>query len=125
MRPRIYLPLIFLLVLIIYFVVRLLGFLQIFFEHTGIRITQDEAKAAYLAQTPDTRKQFIPKKIHQVYHDWSGNNTSIPADWDEVRHTCINLNPDWEYTVRDDLFPEMRILPRVWQELNLMLIWCE
>ena len=103
MRPRIYIPLILILVLIVYFVTRLVGFLHIFFEHPGIQITQDEAKAAHLAQTPDLRPQLIPKKIHQVYHDWSGNNTSLPADWDQVRQTCIRLNEDWNYTVSGDL----------------------
>jgi mannosyltransferase OCH1-like enzyme len=49
----------------------------------------------------DARPQHIPKIIHQVYHDW--RNRSMPLDWDEVRQTCISVNPGWEYKVPTDL----------------------
>jgi hypothetical protein len=100
MRLRIYIILLFLLLTIGFVVSRLVAFIQIFFEHAGIAITQDEIKAAYQGES-DPRPQYIPKIIHQVYHDWhNASNPVIPSDWDEVRHTCINLNKDWEYKVR-------------------------
>jgi mannosyltransferase OCH1-like enzyme len=102
MRPRIYIPLLLLVALTIHLLFKLYSFLTIFFisHHTGILITQTQALQAHESQNPDTRTQYIPKKIHQVYHDWSGNNTAIPSDWDEVRKTCQDLNEGWEYTVR-------------------------
>ena len=91
-----------LLVLVIYFIVQLLSFLTIFFpsKHAGTLITQVEVKAAHEARAPDTRPQYIPKIIHQVYHDWSGNDSAVPSDWDEVRQTCKEKNRDWDYKVQ-------------------------
>ncbi|KAJ5198784.1 uncharacterized protein N7498_007901 [Penicillium cinerascens] len=93
MRLRLFYP-IAILFLVAYFFYRLVSFLQIFFEHTGISITQQEIKIAH-ATIPDSRPQYIPKIIHNVFHDWK--NQSMPADWKKNRQNCIDLNPDWEH----------------------------
>jgi mannosyltransferase OCH1-like enzyme len=98
MRPRIAIFLIFVLLILGFLATRLVAFIQLFFEHSGIAITQDEIAAAHHATTPDPRPQLIPKILHQVFHDW--RNESMPPDWNDVRHTCIDLNKDWEYKVR-------------------------
>jgi hypothetical protein len=63
--------------------------MQLFLEHPGIPITQREVALAYSGS--DSRPQYIPKLIHQVYHD----NT--------LQQTCISLNQEWKYKVT--LFP--------------------
>ena len=103
MRPRAGIAISLLLILLTlgYLATRLVFFVQLFFEHAGIAITQQEIAAAHAATTPDERPALIPKIIHQVFHDW--RDESMPPDWDEVRHTCIDLNKDWEYKVRDNI----------------------
>lgn len=78
-------------------VARLVGFLHLFFEHSGITLTQQAALDAYNDNATNPRPQLIPKIIHQVFHNWRqpGNNT-LPTDWQEVRQTCIDLNPDFD-----------------------------
>lgn len=78
-------------------IARLVGFLHLFFEHSGVTLTQQAALDAYNNNATNPRPQLIPKIIHQVFHNWRqpGNNT-LPADWQEVRQTCIDLNPDFE-----------------------------
>lgn len=86
-----------------YCVSRLLIFKQIFFEHAGITITQPEVEAAYQGAN-ETRPQLIPKIIHQVFHNWKDpGNETLPSDWDHVRKTCTDANPDFEYKVRFSL----------------------
>ncbi|KAK3370424.1 nucleotide-diphospho-sugar transferase [Podospora didyma] len=86
-----------------YCISRLLVFKQIFFEHAGLAVTQPEAAEAYQAHdtyngTDDPRTQYIPKKIHQVFHNWKDpGNEELPEDWDKVRQTCIKANPDFKY----------------------------
>ena len=97
MRSRLSILLLLLVLLAFVFVAsRLYAFIQIFFEHSGISMTQSEVALLHSSGT-DPRKQSIPKIIHQVYHDW--RNSSMPLDWDGVRQTCIDLNQDWEYKV--------------------------
>jgi len=94
-----------------YCVSRLLVFKQIFFEHAGIAITQPEVEAAYQGAN-DTRPQLIPKIIHQVFHNWKDpGNETLPSDWDHVRKTCTDANPDFEYKVRFSLSPPPPIAP--------------
>jgi mannosyltransferase OCH1-like enzyme len=79
-------------------------FAKIFFADTraGIRLTQHQAAAAHNASTPDTRTQYIPKIIHQVFHNWKDpGNENLPEDWDKLRKTCIDANPGYEYKVSD------------------------
>ncbi|KAF4622718.1 hypothetical protein G7Y89_g14311 [Cudoniella acicularis] len=102
MRPRVYITLTILIVLLVlgFIASRIAGFVHLFFEHAGIAITQEEAAIAHNSTTPDPRPQVIPKIIHQVYHNWHDpSNETLPSDWDELRQSCINLNPDWEYKV--------------------------
>jgi len=84
-----------------YLLTHLIFFVQLFFEHSGVAITQEEIASAHTAT--DARPQLIPKIIHQVYHDWNaeqnGGNETMPTDWDEVRHSCIDKNEDWTYMV--------------------------
>ncbi|KAK3297341.1 nucleotide-diphospho-sugar transferase [Chaetomium fimeti] len=90
-----------LVTLVGYAISRLLFFRSIFFEHAGIRLTQPEvATAAVEAAGPEasSRIQHIPKIIHNVFHNWRvpGNDT-LPSDWAEMRQTCIDVNPDFEF----------------------------
>jgi len=83
-----------------YTVSRLLVFKQIFLEHAGIPISQPQVATAY-GGANETRPQLIPKIIHQVFHNWHDpGNETLPSDWDHVRKTCTDANPDWEYRVR-------------------------
>lgn len=87
----------------VWIVARLLVFKQIFFQHSGIAITQTQV-AELFDYDKETRAQLIPKIIHQVFHNWHdpGNDT-LPSDWRDVRQTCIDTNPDWEYNVGNTL----------------------
>ncbi|MCJ1439458.1 hypothetical protein MMC27_008852 [Xylographa pallens] len=96
MRPRNYVIVAVVLVQL-FLISRLVAFIQLFFEHSGIAITQNEIAEAHPAGSEDSRPQLIPKIIHQVFHDWKFHNQTMPSDWDEVRQTCINSNRDWEY----------------------------
>jgi len=97
MRPRFYLILLALLLTLAFIASRVVAFVQLFFEHSGIAITQREIKDAHTKSSPDTGKQHIPKIIHQVFHDWRNHSEPMPDDWEELRHTCIDLNEGWEY----------------------------
>lgn len=97
MRSRISILAILSFLVILFLLSRLYAFVQLFFEHSGIAITQREVALAHSATSPDSRPQYVPKIIHQVFHDW--RNESMPLDWDELRQTCISLNEDWEYKV--------------------------
>jgi len=97
MRRGLYLAIAMAFFVLVLVVLRVLAFVQLFFGHSGIAITQQEIKDAYIRPIPDARQQAIPKIIHQVFHDW--RNESMPADWKDVRQTCIDLNPDWEHKV--------------------------
>ena len=72
-------------------------FVKIFFEHSGISITQDEIALRHADDTGRLRPPLIPKNIHQVWHNWS--EESMPEDWQEDRQTCIDRNLGWNYTV--------------------------
>ncbi|KAM7206540.1 family 32 putative glycosyltransferase [Naviculisporaceae sp. PSN 640] len=104
MRPSIRISVILWAVLLlaglVYVTSRVLAFTRIFFSHSGIAITQREAYDLYHngTWTHTNRTQYIPKIIHQVFHNWTDpDNDSLPADWDSVRQTCIDKNPDFEY----------------------------
>ncbi|MCJ1391681.1 hypothetical protein MMC18_004546 [Xylographa bjoerkii] len=96
MRPRIYVIIVVVLVQV-FLILRLVAFIQLFFEHSGIAITQNEIAEAHPTGSEDPRPQLIPKIIHQVFHDWKYHNQSMPSDWDEVRQTCIDSNIGWDY----------------------------
>ncbi|KAK3328267.1 nucleotide-diphospho-sugar transferase [Cercophora scortea] len=101
MRPSIRISVIFWVVALLmcfgYGISRLLHFKQIFFQHAGIAITQTEALKAYKGPD-DPRPQYIPKIIHQVFHNWhEPGNETLPSDWEKVRQTCVKSNPGWEY----------------------------
>ena len=100
MRARPVLLLLISLLTVCFAISRLVAFIQLFFEHSGIAITQQEIASAYAEHGPKQRPQLIPKIIHQVFHDWRHENRSLPSDWDDLRQTCVKLNADWEYIVR-------------------------
>ncbi|KAB5583622.1 nucleotide-diphospho-sugar transferase [Coniochaeta sp. 2T2.1] len=90
---------------------KVLNFLHLFRNHSGIALTQQAALDAYNNNadihntTHATRpRQLVPKIIHQVFHNWKqpGNDT-LPEDWQEVRQTCIDLNPDFEVKLWTEL----------------------
>lgn len=82
-----------------YVIRRLLVFKQIFFEHSGIPVTQQGALESY-RQSNGSGTQLIPKIIHQVFHNWKDPGIeTLPADWSIVRQTCIDTNPGWKHKV--------------------------
>lgn len=84
-----------------------ISFIQLFGEHAGISLTQEEILAEYDSDIinssspkhspPQKNPQPVPKIIHQIYHDWSGRG--LPADWEKLRRTCVDLHPGWEHMV--------------------------
>jgi hypothetical protein len=83
-----------------YSLTHLVAFVQLFFEHDGIALTPAQIRDAHMMGGGDVRPQEIPKIIHQVYHNWKDpGNTTMPADWEQTRSTCIEKNKDWEYMV--------------------------
>ncbi|KAK0617777.1 hypothetical protein B0T17DRAFT_495739 [Bombardia bombarda] len=82
---------------------RVLLFVHIFSNHSGTSLTQEEIEAAYNTSTggghgEDPRQQYIPRIIHQIFHNWKDpNNETMPSDWDAERQSCIINNPDFEY----------------------------
>lgn len=96
MRRQFFIPLLLFLAIGLYVVVsHIFAFIQIFFEHSGIAITQEEISAAYLADGAGSRPQLIPKTIHHIFHNW--HNVSMPKHWEETRQTCIDRNTDWQF----------------------------
>lgn len=87
-------------------VARILGFVNIFFVHSGIILTQADAHLAHNSSSPDSRPQLIPKITHQIFHNWRdpGNDT-LPPDWVEARQTCLDKNPDFKHMVRPNPTP--------------------
>lgn len=79
---------------------RLVAFLSLFGgPHSGIRITQEAAARAH-HNGSDARLQVVPRIIHQIFHDWKNpGNEKLPSDWEDVRQTCLSLNPGWDYKV--------------------------
>ncbi|KAJ4411340.1 hypothetical protein N0V85_003830, partial [Neurospora sp. IMI 360204] len=82
-----------------YFITHVLALIHIFYQHPGIAITQRDVANAYLNGTlRETRKEQIPKIIHQIFHNWKDPaNETLPSDWEEQRRSCVDNNPDWEY----------------------------
>ncbi|KAK4142485.1 nucleotide-diphospho-sugar transferase [Dichotomopilus funicola] len=90
-----------LVVLLGYSISRLLFFKSIFFAHAGIRLTQPQVATAAVESKEagaSQRVQHIPKIIHNVFHNWHvpGDDT-LPKDMAEMRQTCIDTNPDFEF----------------------------
>lgn len=92
---------------------RIVAFAQlfgIFSDHAGVRITQGEIAAASTdagAGGNVSRNAVIPKILHQVFHNWhnaSDNSSTIPAKWRPMQQTCLDLNSDWEYMVRESSY---------------------
>jgi mannosyltransferase OCH1-like enzyme len=96
----------------LYFLIsKVVSLMPLFGEHAGVSLTQEEIKAAYYDDAnetniinnqtlllPQKNPQPIPKIIHQIYHDWSGKG--LPADWEKLRQTCIDLHPAWQHMVK-------------------------
>ncbi|KAL1872472.1 hypothetical protein VTK73DRAFT_1469 [Phialemonium thermophilum] len=82
---------------------RVRRFIQIFHEHSGVTLTQLDVALAYntsrgSAHGKPVRQQVIPKIVHQVFDNWNApGNETLPADWADVRKTCIERNPEWQH----------------------------
>lgn len=91
-------------VLVIYVVVRLLAFLQLFGKlgpHAGIEITQEQVLMLHNATDPDPRTPLIPPIVHHIFHNWKEpGKHDVPEDWARMRQSCIDKNPGWDMKVR-------------------------
>ncbi|RDW94964.1 hypothetical protein BP5796_00727 [Coleophoma crateriformis] len=92
----------------LFFLWRVVNFIQIFSAHSGPAITQEQIKVAVEANSTG-RPEYIPKIIHQVYHDWSGQG--MPADWDQVAQKCKDVNPGWAYKGCQESFTPLIYYP--------------
>ncbi|KZZ93808.1 Glycosyltransferase, DXD sugar-binding motif protein [Moelleriella libera RCEF 2490] len=85
------------LVVAVYISLRARG---IFLEHAGVTLTQDDVALAYEHAKEGSKTQYIPRIIHQIYHNWHDeddpDNTTMPAKWKEARESCISLHKEWE-----------------------------
>ena len=45
---------------------------------------------------------MIPKIIHQIYWDFSGNNNPIPNEWKKFSKTLRDNHKNWKYKLWDD-----------------------
>jgi mannosyltransferase OCH1-like enzyme len=80
---------------------RVLHFIGIFGAHAGPLLTQEEIEAAYNGADHKSRQEYVPRILHQIFHNWADpGNETLPTDWDVTRKTCIDANPDFEYRVR-------------------------
>ncbi|KAH8691630.1 glycosyltransferase sugar-binding region DXD motif-containing protein-domain-containing protein [Talaromyces proteolyticus] len=85
-----------------YFIItRIANFAQIFSTkpYAGIPLSQSAIKDAYYNGTAKDQKPeaVIPQRIHQIYHDWSGNGMPHSAQWGRLRASCIDRHPGWIY----------------------------
>lgn len=97
-RIRILGSLIALAVVLYYVAFRILAFVHIFGKHEGRLLTQPEILQAYESSTSPDSKEYIPRIIHQIFHNWTDpNDESLPADWSAGRQSCIDLHPGWEH----------------------------
>ncbi|KAK2601633.1 hypothetical protein QQS21_004783 [Conoideocrella luteorostrata] len=98
-RPFLLLALCFVALFLMYIGIRLTARIQgIFFQHAGVELTQDEVALAFHEPHSRPPTQYIPRIIHQIFHNWHDvDNATMPDIWDEARHSCTSLHPDWEY----------------------------
>lgn len=77
---------------------------RIFGRHAGVAMTQDQIILAHedASRSPGPpRARPVPRIIHQIFHNWKApGNDSLPADWAELRRSCLVLHPTWEHKVR-------------------------
>ena len=89
--------------LVVYVIVRLLAFAQLFGKlgpHAGIEITQEQVMMLHNATDPDPRTPPIPRIVHQIFHNWKEpGKHDIPEDWARMRQSCIDKNPGWDVKV--------------------------
>ncbi|KAL2067502.1 hypothetical protein VTL71DRAFT_1927 [Oculimacula yallundae] len=100
-RYHLLLPLILLTALIV-LGFHIVAFIHLFFEHSGIAITQDEILSAFFKDQDVSegkrRKSYVPKIVHQVFHNWKDpGNETLPDDWRAVSKTCKEKNKGWKY----------------------------
>ncbi|PHH93326.1 hypothetical protein CDD83_7111 [Cordyceps sp. RAO-2017] len=87
---------------------------RIFGRHAGIALTQEQIALAYrstASSAPSSsstsssrRPRPVPRIIHQIFHNWKDpGNETMPADWHDMRQSCIALHPTWEHKLwRED-----------------------
>ncbi|CZT48347.1 related to SUR1 protein [Rhynchosporium secalis] len=103
---RLAFPLLLLFLTVLLFLFHITAFIHLFFTHAGITITQNEILDAYTADQDLAvgvrRESYVPKIVHQVFHNWKepGNET-LPSDWEVVSGTCKGRakgwSGEWEY----------------------------
>jgi mannosyltransferase OCH1-like enzyme len=96
------------LALVVLIATRVAAFVKIFGAHSGQALTQEEVEIAYNRSTTakPLRQEFVPKIIHQIFHNWKNpENETLPADWEATRQTCTSRNPGFEYRVCRTLVP--------------------
>jgi inositol phosphorylceramide mannosyltransferase catalytic subunit len=86
------------LALLFFLGTQLAFFIQIFFKHAGIEITQKEIVERFGGEGDG--EGDIPKIIHHVFHNWHevGNET-LREDYQDTREKCRGLNEGWEFKV--------------------------
>lgn len=88
----------------LHFATRIVAFAQlfgIFKDHAGVQITQVEISATYKHANSEIQSPAVPRIIHKIFHNWNNpDDDSLPADWQPVHQTCLDLNPGWEHMVR-------------------------
>lgn len=77
---------------------RIAAFIQLFYEHSGVALTQQQVVQNYEAALKDVHKRpTIPRIIHQIFHNWTDpSNVALPEDWAEARQTCVDFNEGWK-----------------------------
>lgn len=92
--------------------IRIVAFAQlfgIFKDHGGVRITQDEIFATHNSTNSEIQSPAVPKIIHKIFHNWNNpDDDSLPASWQPIHQTCLDLNPGWEHMVRLPLWADRR-----------------
>jgi inositol phosphorylceramide mannosyltransferase catalytic subunit len=98
MRSRHIITISLFLALLFFIGTRIAFFIQIFFKHAGIEITQKEIVDRFAGE--GQMDGGIPKILHHVFHNWHevGNET-LREDYRETREKCRGLNERWEFKV--------------------------
>ena len=92
------------LIFVFFIAPRVHRFVEVFSAHSGTALLPIDIEAAYNdTKSGQTRTQYIPKVIHQIFHNWrEPGNETLPPDWDETKETCRVANPDFEHRLWTD-----------------------
>ncbi|CRG86977.1 Mannosyl phosphorylinositol ceramide synthase SUR1 [Talaromyces islandicus] len=95
LRVRSWFIIFFVLLTIYSLVVHLTHVVHIFSSdpYSGIALSQSAIRDAYVNGTAG--EAVIPRRIHQIYHDWSGHGVPHTAQWMRLRASCLDRHPGW------------------------------